>query len=181
MVQSPSMDEVTKCVINAQKGDKNAFEILYKQYYTRIYRYCCINLYRNQTADDVTQEVFIRAWKALPKFTFNNGGTFQAFLFRIARNLIIDLSRKKKTISIDSVGEISKEDNLIDGIARQENIDKVKNALDKLAEVDKQIIILRYFEELSHSEAAQILSMKEGALRVRTIRLLKKLKELIEK
>lgn len=174
------MDEISQCVIKAQKGDKNAFGILYKQYYIRIYRYCCINLYSNQTADDVCQEVFIRAWKALPKFKITSEGTFQAFLFRIARNLIIDLSRKKKAIPIDSVGEISKEDNLIEGIAQKEDIEKVKKALDKLGDTDKQIIILRYFEELSHSEAAKILHMKEGALRVRTIRLLKKLKELIE-
>ena len=175
------MDEITECVLKAQKGDKNAFGILYKQYYSRIYRYCCINLYQNQAAEDICQEVFIRAWKALPRFTIRNEGTFQAFLFRIARNLIIDLSRKKKVISIDNVGEISKDDNLVEGISRKEDIARVKNALGKLNDIDKQIIILRYFEELSHSESAKILHMKEGALRVRTIRLLKKLKEIIEK
>src|SRR6266702_3946755 len=92
------MENIEECVKKAQNGDKNAFGVLYKQYYTRIYRYCRINLYSNLAVDDVCQEVFIRAWKALPKFTIRDGGTFQAFLFRIARNLIIDLSRKKKEI-----------------------------------------------------------------------------------
>lgn len=175
------MDEIEKYIKNAQTGDKNAYGELYKQYYARIYRYCRLNLYNQHTADDVCQEVFIRAWKALPKFTLKDGGTFQAFLFRIARNLIIDLSRKKKEVSIESVGEISKEENLIEGITQKENIEKVRNALAKLGEVDRQIIILRYFEEMSHSEVAKIIKIKEGALRVRTIRLLKKLKEIIEK
>jgi RNA polymerase sigma-70 factor (ECF subfamily) len=176
----PSMDETADWIKKAQNGDKYAYGVLYKQYYTRIYRYCRINLYHGQIAEDVCQEVFIRAWKALPKFTLKDGGTFQAFLFRIARNLIIDLSRKKKEVPLEHVGEISKEDNLIEGISRKEDIQRVKTALEKLTDIDRQIIILRYFEELSHSEAAKILNMREGALRVRTMRLLKKLKELIE-
>ena len=176
-----SMDETAEWIKKAQNGDKYAFGILYKQYYNRIYRYCRINLYHGQVADDVCQEVFIRAWKALPKFTLQDRGTFQAFLFRIARNLIIDLSRKKKEIPLEHVGEINQEDNLIEGISQKEDVEKIKTALEKLAEIDRQIIILRYFEELSHSEAAKILNMKEGALRVRTMRLLKKLKELLSK
>lgn len=176
-----SLMNETEWIKKAQNGDKYAFGVLYKQYYTRIYRYCRINLYHEQMADDVCQEVFIRAWKALPKFTLKNGGTFQAFLFRIARNLIIDLSRKKKEISLEKVGEISINDNLIEDISRKEDIQKIKTALEKLADLDRQIIILRYFEELSHSESAKVLNMKEGALRVRTMRLLKKLKELLSK
>jgi len=174
------MENIEECVKKAQNGDKNAYGVLYKLYYSRIYRYCRINLSNSQAADDVCQEVFIRAWKALPKFTFKAGGTFQAFLFKIARNLIIDLSRKKKEISIENVGEIQKDDNLIERISQKEDITRVRNALEKLAERDRQIIILRYFEEMSHSDAAKVLHMKEGALRVRTIRLLRKLKELIE-
>lgn len=174
------MVAIEECIKKAQNGDKNAYGELYKQYYERIYRYCRINLNHRPAADDVCQEVFIRAWKALPKFTLKDGGTFQAFLYRIARNLIIDLSRKKKEISIDYVEEISQDENLVEGISQKENIEKVKNALAKLADMDRQIIILRYFEEMSHSEVAKIINIKEGALRVRTIRLLKKLKELIE-
>lgn len=174
------MDDTEALIKNAQNGDKDAYGKLYKQYYTRIYRYCRLNLYNAPVADDACQEVFIRAWKALPKFTLKDGGTFQAFLFRIARNLIIDLSRKKKEISIEAIGEISKEENLIEGIAQKEDIQRVRNAMAKLPDVDRQIIILRYFEEMSHSDIAKIINIKEGALRVRTIRLLKKLKELIE-
>jgi RNA polymerase sigma-70 factor, ECF subfamily len=173
------MDDIAACIKRAQNGDKNAYGELYKQYYVRIYRYCRINMYNQPIADDVCQEVFIRAWKALPRFSLKDGGTFQAFLFRIARNLIIDLSRKKKEISIEQVEKISKDDNLIEGIARKEDIEKVRKALAKLSDIDRQIIILRYFEDMSHSEVAKVINIREGALRVRTIRLLKKLKELV--
>ncbi|HVA97139.1 MAG TPA: RNA polymerase sigma factor [Candidatus Acidoferrales bacterium] len=173
------MDGLDECIKRAQNGDKDAYGELYKQYYSRIYRYCRINLYNRPVADDVCQEVFIRAWKALPKFSLKDGGTFQAFLFRIARNLIIDLSRKKKEVSLEQVEEISKEENLIEGISKREDIERVRNALSKLADIDRQIIILRYFEDMSHSDIAKIIKIREGALRVRTIRLLKKLRELL--
>ncbi len=171
--------EISELVERAKNGDRNAYGTLYKEYYYRIFRYCSINLYNRVSAEDVCQEVFIRAWKAMPRFSLRDGGTFQAFLFRIARNLIIDLSRKKKEVSIEKVEELASGEDLIENYSRRDEIESVKKALEKLEEKDRQIIILRYFEDLSHAEVAKVIGIKEGALRVRTMRLLKKLKELI--
>jgi len=55
-------------------------------------------MYREEFAQDVCQEVFLRAWKSLPSFAITSDGTFQAYLFKIARNLIIDIARKKGNI-----------------------------------------------------------------------------------
>jgi len=173
------MEELSDLLILAKNGDKSAFEKLYKEYYARIYRYCKINIYNSELAPDICQETFIRAWKSLPSFTLDNGGTFQAYLFRIARNLIIDLSRKKREFSLAEYVEIETEENHEEQIDKQDQIDKVKRALAKLEEIDRQIIILRYFEDMSHFEVARIIGIKEGALRVRTIRLLKKMKDII--
>jgi RNA polymerase sigma factor (sigma-70 family) len=163
----------------AQQGDKEAFGKLYKHYFPRVYRYCRANIYRDDLAADICQETFMKVWKALPTFRFTESGTFQAYVYRIARNIIIDLSRKKKEFSLEFYQEIETEDDLVEKLARKENIDKVKRVLAKLNEKDRQIVILRYFEEMSHKEMAAILGIREGALRVRTIRLLKKLKELL--
>ncbi len=177
----PLMGEDTEKLIDkAKNGDKSAFGIIYKEYYQRIYRYCRINLYSKVAAEDVCQDVFIKAWKALPGFTLKNGGTLQAFLFRIARNLIIDISRKKKEVSIDEALEIPTDEDLIEDLSKKTEIEQVKKAFEKLEDRDRQIIFLRYFEDLSHSEVAKIIGIREGALRVRTIRLLKKLKTIIE-
>jgi RNA polymerase sigma-70 factor (ECF subfamily) len=175
------MEETNVLIEKAKTGDKEAFGKLYKEFFVRIYRYCKTNLYKEAVAEDVCQEVFIRAWKALPTFTLKDGGTFQAFLFRIARNLIIDLSRKKKEYSLETYQEIAVEEELEEKLDRKDNLEKVKLALSKLSDTDRQLIILRYFEELSHAEVAKILNIKEGNLRVKTIRLLKKLKDLIKK
>ena len=173
-------DELKTLILLAQKGDKTAFGEIYKLYFQKIYRYCRINVYQDEIAQDICQETFVRAWKALPKFSFTNEGTLQAFLFRIARNLIIDLSRKKKEISLKEYHEIEAHDDISDQIDKEDEIAKVKKALAKLDELDRQIIVLRYFEELSHTEVARIVNIKEGALRVRTMRLLKKIKEMVD-
>lgn len=76
--------------------------------------------------------------------------------------------------------EIETDDDLVEKLSRNENIDRVKRVLAKLSEKDRQIVILRYFEEMSHKEMASILGVREGALRVRTVRVLKKLKELLK-
>src|SRR3989344_1620957 len=116
----------------AQEGDKEAFGILYKHYFNRIYRYCKVNIYRDDLASDICQETFLRAWKSFPTFTLKNGGTLQAFLFRIARNLLIDLSRKKKEFSLSIYNEIEIPDNNIEKIAEKESIEIVKKVISKL-------------------------------------------------
>lgn len=170
------MDNLKDIIRKAQRGDKEAFGFLYKEYYQRIYRYCRISLYNDITAEDVCQETFLRAWKSLPSFIITEQGTFQAFLYRIARNLIIDLSRKKKEFSLAAYEEIESDEDHVESLGRKEDIAKVQQALAKLDEKDRQIIILRYFEELSHADVAKVIGIKEGALRVRTMRLLEKLK-----
>ena len=175
------MEEAHYLVIRAQNGDKEAYGQLYKTYYARIYRFCRINLSNNEAAEDVCQGVFIRAWKALPTFSEKNGGTFQAYIFRIARNLIIDISRKKKEVPIENAQYLATDEDLLENLDRKNEIESVRNALGQLKEYDRQIIILRYFEDLSHAETASIMGIRQGALRVRTMRLLQKLKELIRK
>jgi RNA polymerase sigma-70 factor (ECF subfamily) len=173
------MENETAIIEKAKRGDKDAFGRLYKHYFPRIYRYCKANIYRDDLAADICQETFLKTWKALPTFTLKNGGTFQAYIYRIARNVIIDLSRKKKEFSLEFYEEIETEDDLVEKMARTENIDKVKHMLAKLPEKDRQILILRYFEDMSHKETAKVIGIREGALRVRTTRLLKKVKRMI--
>lgn len=173
------MEDLPEILARAQNGDKEAFGLLYNEYQRKIYRYCAVNLYKSDLAQDVCQETFIRAWKSLPKFKEKDGGTFQAYLFRIARNLIIDISRKKKEFSLAAYTEVESEENHEERLEKENEIEKIKHALAELEEKERQIIILRYFEDLSHNEIARIIGIKEGALRVRTVRILKKMKTLV--
>ena len=167
-------------VLKAQKGDKNAFEELYKYFYKKIYRYCGFNLKRHDVAQDLCQETFLRAWRFLPSFCPQNGGTFQAFLFKIARNLIIDFVRRKKDVSIEEAENIASKEDLEEEFDKKVNAEKLKKALLQLEDLDRQIILLRYFEEMASCEVAKIIGIRDGALRVRTHRVLKKLKDILE-
>lgn len=177
MVECFLMEEVIK---KAQKGDKSAFEELYKYFYKKIYRYCGFNIRKDDVAQDICQETFLRAWRFLPSFCPKNGGTFQAFLFKIARNLIIDFARKKKEVPIEEAENVESKEDLVEEFDKKINAEKLKKALLQLEDIDRQIILLRYFEEMASIEVARIIGIRDGALRVRTHRVLEKLKVILE-
>ncbi len=174
------MDDLEQLIKKAKEGDKQAYGAIYNTFYKRIYRYCKVNVYNADLAEDICQETFIKAWRSLGNFTLYKGGSIQAYLFRIARNLIIDHSRKKKEVSLEVIPEIQKEDDLEGAVDRKDDQRKLHLALGKLSNLEKQIVVLKYFEDLSGSEIAKVLSMNEGVLRVRTHRVLKKLKGILE-
>lgn len=174
------MEDLNQLVYRAQKGEKEAFGQIYKIYSRKIYRYCYVNSGDKEQAWDLVQETFLKAWKSMSNFSLEAGGTIQAYLFRIARNLMIDLSRKKKEYPLDEALEIEGHEDFEEDLDRKDLESQLKNALSRLDETDRQIVVLRYFEELPPPEAAKILGMNEGAFRVRTHRALKKLKELLK-
>lgn len=173
------MEDLEQLIAKSQEGDREAFGKIYTLFYKRIYRYCQINLQNQAVAQDLCQETFLKAWKSLGSFSLKNGGSLQAYLFKIARNLMIDLSRKKKEVSIEQIPDIEKSDDLEDEIDKKDGEIKVWKALSKLKELERQVIILRFFEDLSTSEVAKVVGIKEGALRVRLHRILKDLKEIL--
>jgi len=164
----------------AQKGEKEAFGLLYQKYFQKIFRYCRINTNNDELAKDICQESFVKAYKKLSSFKTDGIWSFQAFLFAIARNQIIDISRKRKEANIEDYENLESNENLYDELERKNNINRIRTVLAKLDEMDRQIIVLRYLEELSSSEVAKILKINDGALRVRTFRVMQKVKDIFE-
>jgi RNA polymerase sigma-70 factor (ECF subfamily) len=173
------MDDLSQLIERAQEGDKDAYGQIYTLFYKRIFRFCKFNTRDGNIAQDICQETFLKAWKALPNFS-QKGGSLQAFLFKIARNLIIDLSRKKKEVALENYDRADPKQDLGERIEKQEDVERVRSALSWLEEEDRQIIVLRYFEDMTTYEVAKIVGIREGNLRVRTHRILKKLKEIME-
>ncbi|MDO8269143.1 MAG: RNA polymerase sigma factor [Candidatus Levybacteria bacterium] len=167
-------------VERAQRGEKDAFGLLYQKYFQKIFRYCKINLKNEELAKDICQESFVKAYKKLKDFKTDGQWSIQAFLFTIARNLIIDHSRRKKEASIEDYENLQSMEDPYEDSERRENIQKIRTVLSKLEEVDRQIVILRYFEEMPSLEVAKILGIKDGALRVRTFRVMQKVKDIYE-
>lgn len=173
--------EDKELIKKAQIGNKEAYGELYKKYFKKIYRYCSFNTNHDELAKDITQETFVKAWIKIKDFELKENWSLQAFLFTIARNLIIDQSRRKKELQIDEFeNNLETDENLVDDFDKKEDIKKIKTALSKLDEVERQIIILRYFEEMDTKDVAQVIGIKDGALRVRIHRVLEKLKVIMD-
>ena len=168
--------EINELVRKAREGDRDAFSKLYQLFYRKIYRYIHFQIRDEEIAKDFCQDTFVKAWKRIDTFSINSSGTFQAFLFAIARNLVIDYSRKKKEVSIEQYESIPEQEHLYEDLTSKEDAERLRKALDRLNEEERQIIILKYFEEMPGEEIAGVLSMKEGAVRVRLHRIMEKLK-----
>jgi len=148
----------------AQQGDVAAFGQLYDRYVDKIYRYLYLHLRRREEAEDLAEEVFLKALKSLKSFRWQ-GVPFSAWLFRIARNLLIDHYRKGVApVALDE-GAPSSSPDVESMVEDRLSIAQVKEAMRELTEAQQQVIALRFGAELSIAETAQIMSKKEGAIK----------------
>ena len=175
------MEDLNILIQRAKQGDKDAFGRIYELFFKRIYRYCYYSTGNAEHSKDICQDTFIKAWRALPSFKTDEGSSIQAFLYRIARNLIIDSSRKKTEYNLENAQDVETNEDFISEIDKKDEIKKVHLALKELDNLERQIIILRFFEELSFQEVSKITGVNEGALRVKVHRSLKKLKDILKK
>jgi len=171
-------EQVIKQVKN---GDAEAFGVLYEQYAEVIFRYVYSHLDNRLDAEDLTEEIFLRAWRALPKYD-ERGLPFSAFLFRIARNSLIDYYRQKKIVqSLDDIEMASREPGPEERVdLKIENTD-LRNTIAELREDYRNVLIFRFLSGLSPEETAQVMQRSVGAVRVLQHRALSALKDLLEK
>lgn len=164
----------------AQSGSDQALTALYNHYFERIYRFIFYRVSHKETAEDLTEDVFVKLFAKLKDL--EQTGAFEGWLFQIARNLVIDYYRsKKQTIAIEDVeNTLEYETNIVDVVNLQtEQIVFIK-LLKELAPEQQQVIKLKFLEELDNSVIAQMLNKTEGAIRVIQHRAIAKLKELID-
>jgi len=155
---------------------------IYETYADAIYRHCYYRVSDKDRAKDFTQETFTRTWNYILKGTEIKNA--KAFLYRVANNLIIDASRKKKEASLDEL-----QLNGFDPSSGFEERDKIhqvldgKNAKSMLRKLDskyRKVIVMRYIDDLSPREIAEILGETVTTISVRVHRGLKKLREVLE-
>src|SRR4051812_21563560 len=163
-----TIDDATieRLVAEAQAGDSWAFGMIFDQYHESIHRYIASRVHRPSDAEDLTQHVFVKALEALPRYE-SRGVPFGGWLFRLARNAVIDHVRTRhEHAELDSVVESAHGDAGPDEIAvvRQE-LDAVGAALAGLTEEQKEAIALRFFAGLSAREAAEAMGKQEGTVR----------------
>lgn len=152
-----------------QKGEPMSADL--EEQYNKIYRYCYMKLGHRQTAEDLTQETFLRF---LADRSYQDMGRELAYLYTIARNQCIDYYRKEKPVALpEELSGGRKEDELLTSLALQA-------AVEKLSSEDQELIFLRYVNELSAAEIGKILGWSRFAVYRRLKSCLKRLKQLLE-
>ncbi len=157
------------------RGELDAFTKLYDMYLERIYRFVYYRLPHKEIAEDITSDVFVSALEKIASYNPNKA-SFATWLYTIARNKIIDHARKSKPVEIiEQAFDLSSGDNPAKDASQALDIAKAKEYLNTLDQTQRDIVIMRIWDELSHKEIAAVLNMSEAAVKMNYSRTIAKM------
>jgi RNA polymerase sigma-70 factor (ECF subfamily) len=159
-------DALERLVLQAKGGDSWAFGRIFDAFNEPIYRFIASRVQRPSDAEDLTQLVFVKALEALPRYE-QRGVPFGGWLFRLARNTIIDHARTRHDhAELDAAADRATDQAGPDEAALlRQDLDAVDRALAGLTDEQRDAIELRFFAGLSAREAAEVMGKQEGTIR----------------
>jgi RNA polymerase sigma-70 factor (ECF subfamily) len=172
-----------KLLESAIQGEASAFGLLYDKYQPSIFRFIFLKVSQREEAEDLTHQAFLSAWQNIETFQ-DQGLPLSSWLYKIARNKVIDYYRtRKQIINLDDTPEeilaVATENSLKE-IENKMEIEGVYKALKQLPPDYQEIIIMRFVEGLSPKEVSEITGRNHGAVRVLQFRALRQLKKILE-
>jgi RNA polymerase sigma-70 factor (ECF subfamily) len=174
-------DEAT-LVQRAVEHDAGAFGRLYDMHVDRIYRHIYYRVGNEADAEDLTQQVFLKAWQAIHRYK-KTTSPFVAWLMTISHNLVVDFYRIRKDrayleAEVLTDGPASRPEQTAEASFEQQ---RLRRAISQLGGEEQQVVILRFIEGFEFAEIASLLEKKEGNIRVILHRALVKLRNILEK
>jgi RNA polymerase sigma-70 factor, ECF subfamily len=170
--------EITESEIPADAGETKEFERLVKQNMKRAYFAALMFTGSHDDARDLSQEAFIRAYKAFHKF--ERSKNFYTWYYRILKNLCLNFIRDRKRVSREDIVELEIPDDSQYSYEQEEMRGKLQEALMELESGQREIILLREFEGLSYKEISDILSIPPGSVMSKLFYARKKLAEKVK-
>lgn len=147
---------------------RKRFASYYNTYFEKIYRYIFFRVGQNrETAEDLTSEVMLKAYEAFEDF--DQERNFKVWIYRIARNHLIDHYKKTKKNIVDledAEYELKFDDKLEEKAETKMKMEHVEQAIERLPEQHKEVITLKFMSEMTNKEIAEILNLKETHVRV---------------
>ena len=192
-VSEADPDDDLRLVARAQAGDMRSYDALITRHRGRIFAMIRNMIHQEADAWDLSQEVFIKAWQALPKFEAK--ARFSTWLYRIAHNTVYDWARKRK---VESAGELNDEifqreridpaastapaaaDSPDDSMAHGELREKIEAALAKLSPEHREVVILKDVQGLSYKEIADAMESTLGTVMSRLFYARQKLQAMLK-
>jgi RNA polymerase sigma-70 factor, ECF subfamily len=159
-------------------GEANAFGELYDSYVQRIYRYHYYRTFHKERAEDLTSQTFMNALEHLKDFD-QKKGPFSAWIYRIARNLLIDEMRKAKpSVDIEDVwNQLPDKTNLAKDVELKEQWERVDGFLQTLPAEQRELLTMRLWDGLSYAEIAALTGKSEAACKMSVSRALASIKK----
>jgi RNA polymerase sigma-70 factor (ECF subfamily) len=149
----------------AAKRDRAAFAKLYDLYVDKIYRYIYYKSGRTDEAEDLTAQVFMKAWEAVPNYHWE-GYPFSTWLYRIAHNQIIDHYRtQRETVPLDVARTRESTSDPVESAERSFTSARIQAALKHLTQDQQRVVVLRFLEGYSTGEVAAIMDKDPDAIR----------------
>ncbi len=174
---NPNADQ--PCIDRVIQGDTQAFAVLVDRYKYMVFTVAMKILKNNEEAEEVSQDVFLKVFQALP--TFKGGSKFSTWVYRIAYNRSLDylkkLGRGIATASIDEYQDfhIPTLENALEALENRDRKHTIKEAMKELAVEDSLVLTLHYFEELSLKEISEVMQITVDNVKVRLFRSRKRL------
>ncbi len=170
-------NESNKLLTEAKNGNLEALDKIFRSVYVKVYHYLYYRVRNKDDAEDLTSEVMIKMVKALK----NQHGNFIAWIYRIARNTLIDYYRKEETKEEISYENLSQEIPVEEEPKEILRIDRLKEAITHLTKEQADVITLKFIQEYDNSEIARIMGKSVGAIKVLQYRALKALRDYFRK
>lgn len=173
-------EEDRSLALRARGGNAHAFGVLYDRYFERVFRYVYYRVRDQQEAEDVTSDVFLRAMRAMPRYEPRQA--FLAWLYRIARNAVIDRARttRPRLSFEDALAHPDAPDHVVDPDEKLVATDRraqLRKALAFLTAEQQEVVVLRFIEGLSADEVGKIMGKRGGTVRGMQFRALQALRK----
>ena len=172
-----------KLIEEAQNGKVEAFGELYERHAANVFRFIYSHLDNREDAEDLTEEVFFRVWRSIENYS-ERGTPFAAYLFRVARNALIDFyrrsSRMKPQVELEENTLRDEHQDPGNLVAAQLEHRELRQMLTQLREDYRTVLQLRFLADLSPEETAQVMGKSSGAVRVLQHRALAALRHLLD-
>ncbi len=168
-------------IVRAKAGDQRAFAALYERFAERVYRHILYRIGSRTDAEDLTQQTFVKAWRAIGRYEVTQV-PFLAWLIAIAQNVVISYARRRHpTEQLESEPAfLDTEPEPAEAAERSFTRETVRQAVGQLPGDQQQVVVMRYLDGLDYAVIARALDKTENNVRVIAHRALKRLHGLLE-
>ncbi len=170
---------IAALIARSSEGDADAFGELYDRFQPEILRYLVHRVRDRETAEDLAQQVFLKAWQAIPRYE-QRGLPFKAWLYRMAHNQMVDHYRTHRPTSDLEGVDVPEDAEAEQRVLEAERNERLSAALDRLSEDHRRVLVLRFLMEKPAREIGEIMERKEVTVRGLQMRALRALRKEIE-